>query len=123
MQHYHKKGKCAKFNVSHIDSVASCLDLYVHKDYTFKVRYWRILMGPVSLKDARVRLGGLIRAAELGESINITRHGKTVARIVPPEAVSAIKKAPNLNAFRASIKAKGKPLSQVVIDARTGSRY
>jgi prevent-host-death family protein len=80
-------------------------------------------MGPVSLKDARVRLGDLIRAAELGESISITRRGKTVARIVPPEAVPAIQKAPDLNAFRASITAKGKKLSQIVIDARTGSRY
>jgi prevent-host-death family protein len=80
-------------------------------------------MSPVSLKDARVRLGELIRAAELGESINITRRGKTVARIVPPEVVSAIKKAPDLNSFRASIKVKGRQLSQVVIDARTGSRY
>jgi prevent-host-death family protein len=80
-------------------------------------------MGPVSLKDARARLGELIRAAELGESIKITRRGKTVARIVPPDAAPAIRKAPGLNAFRASIKAKGKQLSQVVIDARTGSRY
>jgi prevent-host-death family protein len=80
-------------------------------------------MGPVSLKDARSWLGGLIRAAGLGESITITRRGKTVASIVPPDAEHAIGKAPDLTAFRASLKAKGKPLSQVVIDARTGSRY
>lgn len=79
-------------------------------------------MGPVSLKEARRRLTDLVRAAERGESVVITRHGKTVARLVPPET-KASRKAPDLATFRASLKAKGKPLSQIVIDSRREARY
>jgi len=42
-------------------------------------------MGAVNLKEARRRLSALVQAAERGESVVITRRGKEVARIVPPE--------------------------------------
>jgi len=80
-------------------------------------------MGPVSLKEARARFSDLVRAAEFGESVAITRRGKTVARLVPPSPAAAIQKAPPLDAFRASLRPKGKPLSHIVIDARNESRY
>ena len=80
-------------------------------------------MGPVNLKEARRRLSDLVRVAEHGESVTITRRGKTVARLVPPEAKTAGKRAPDLEAFRASLKGKGKPLSQVVIEMRREARH
>ena len=80
-------------------------------------------MGPVNLKEARARLSDLIRAVEHGEAVIITRRGKAVARIMPPETTPAVKKAPDLSTFRASLKAPGKPLSQVVIDNRRKARF
>lgn len=80
-------------------------------------------MGPINLKEARARLSDLIHAAEHGESVIITRRGKAVARIVPPETAAAVKKAPDLSAFRAALKAAGKPLSRVVIDNRRKARF
>ena len=78
-------------------------------------------MGPVNLKEARQRLGILVRAAERGESTVITRRGKTVARIVPAEQ-KRLRPLPDLTAFRASIRLKGKPMSQTVIDQRREER-
>jgi prevent-host-death family protein len=40
----------------------------------------------VSVAEARKRLPELIRAAENGERVVITRHGKPVAQISPPPA-------------------------------------
>ena len=39
-----------------------------------------------STGDAKNRLTELIRAAEAGEEVIITRHGKPVAQLVPPPA-------------------------------------
>ena len=80
-------------------------------------------MGPINLKEARKRLSDLVRAAEHGETVTITRRGKPVARLVPPETQSTHKKAPDLTEFRASMKVKGKPMSQVVSDMRREARY
>jgi prevent-host-death family protein len=79
-------------------------------------------MGPVNLKEARARLSDLVRAAEHSESVVITRRGKAVARIAPVEKKTA-KRFPDLTDFRNSIKVRGKPLSQVVIDRRREARY
>ena len=38
--------------------------------------------------DARTRFSELIDRAERGEEIIVTRHGRVVARIAPPEAVT-----------------------------------
>jgi len=80
-------------------------------------------MGPVKLKETRSRLTEMIRAAEQGESVAITRCGKIVARLVPAEEKRSRKRAPDLAEFRASLKARGKPLSQVVIESRRQARY
>jgi prevent-host-death family protein len=79
-------------------------------------------MKPTSLKDARERLGALVRAAERGESVVITRRGKSVARIVP-EREAAPGRLPELSEFRASIAIRGKGLSKTVVDMRREERY
>ena len=79
-------------------------------------------METVSLKEARKRLGQLVKAAERGESVVITRRGRRVARLVPEEK-KVRRGLPDLTAFRASIHVKGKSLSQTVIDMRKEERY
>jgi len=80
-------------------------------------------MGPINLKEARARLSDLIQAAEHGESTTITRRGKAVARIVPFERTAKGSRAPDLTTFRASLKVKGKALSQVVLESRRKARF
>jgi prevent-host-death family protein len=76
----------------------------------------------VSLKEARKRLGHLVEAAERGESVVITRRGRVVARIVPPES-RPLKGLPDLAAFRASIKIKGRTLTDELLAMRREERY
>lgn len=42
-------------------------------------------MRAVRLADAKAHLSELVDRAEAGESVEITRHGKPAARLVPPE--------------------------------------
>jgi prevent-host-death family protein len=79
-------------------------------------------MDAVNLKEARKRLGELVRAAERGESVVLARRGKKVARI---EAIAAAngKRLPDLSDFRASVEAKGKALSHTVIEGRAQERH
>ena len=79
-------------------------------------------MGPVSLKDARKRLGDLVRAAENGETTVITRRGKTVARIAPVEK-KPVKGLPDLTEFRASIKIKGRSMTEELLAMRREERH
>ena len=79
-------------------------------------------MGTINLKDARRRLSELVSAAENGESTVITRRGKQVARLVPPKQAKQ-KGFPDLTEFRNSIKLKGKPMSETVIQMRRGERF
>ena len=79
-------------------------------------------MDTVNIREARRRLSKLVDAAERGEAVVITRRGKKVARLGPVES-KARKGLPDLSAFRASIRVKGKPLSRVVIDGRSEARH
>jgi prevent-host-death family protein len=79
-------------------------------------------MASVSIREARRRLSELVSAAERGESITITRRGKEVAQI-GPVAPEGGRRLPSLADFRATIKVKGKPMSQVVTDMRNEERY
>jgi prevent-host-death family protein len=79
-------------------------------------------MDSINLKEARRRLGDLVRAAEDGETVVITRRGRRVARLVPIER-ERHGRLPDLTAFRASVKVKGKPLSKVVTESRRKARY
>jgi len=79
-------------------------------------------MKPVSLKEARKRLGKLVEAAERGETVVITRRGRRVARLVPERWDNA-ERLPDLSELRASIAIRGKSLSETVIDMRNEERY
>lgn len=79
-------------------------------------------MRSVNIREARRKLSDLVDAAEDGQSVLITRHGKEVARIDPvgPEVGGPL---PDLGEFRASIQTKGAPLSTVVAKSRRQARY
>ncbi len=79
-------------------------------------------MTPVNLKEARRRLSELVKAVESGETVVLTRRGRKVACLTPFESGTS-EPFPDLAAFRASIDVKGKPLSEVVIEARQEARY
>jgi len=79
-------------------------------------------METVNLKEARRRLSDLIKAAERGQSTVITRRGKQVARLGPVEAKAA-RGLPDLSEFRASIKIKGKSLSETLAEMRAEERF
>lgn len=78
-------------------------------------------MAAVNFKKARSELSSLIRRAEQGEKIIISRRGKKVAQIVP------LKKKwsppPSLKDFRSSLLVKGKAISKTVADLRDEERY
>lgn len=78
-------------------------------------------MTPVSLKEARRRLGALVRAAERGETVVIARRGREVARISPVER-RGLKRLPDLSAFRASIKAGKGGLTSELLALRDEER-
>jgi len=48
------------------------------------IKYGYICRMDVSIAEAKNRLTELIRAAETGETVVITRHGKPVAQLAPP---------------------------------------
>ncbi|MBI2900857.1 MAG: type II toxin-antitoxin system prevent-host-death family antitoxin [Planctomycetes bacterium] len=78
-------------------------------------------MSPVSLKDARKRLGDLVRAAQRGESVVITRRGRKVAQLV---AVRSPRGGglPDLADLRASVRIRGASLSETVVAMRAEER-
>jgi prevent-host-death family protein len=79
-------------------------------------------MNTVNLKEARRRFSELVKAAQHGEATTLTRRGKAVARIVPVEPKPR-RGLPDLTEFRKSIKIKGKPMSEEVIEMRREERY
>lgn len=79
-------------------------------------------MGTVKLKEARRRLSELVDAAARGESILITRRGRNVATLGPIRPAKS-HRLPDLAAFRASVRMRGRRLSETVIALRAGERY
>ena len=75
----------------------------------------------ISAKEARARLSDLLRKAEMGEEVLVSRRGKKIARLIPIE--KAKKTLPSLKEFRASIQIKGQPLSKTVLKNREEERF
>jgi len=79
-------------------------------------------MNTINAKQARKQLGDLIDAAERGESVVITRRGKEVAELGPVRKRSR-PGLPDLTEFRASIKVKGRSLTEELLAQRREERY
>ena len=77
-------------------------------------------MVEINVKDARSQLSELLDRVERGEEVIIRRRGKKVAKLVSPETTHPL---PSLRQFRATLRIKGKPMSEMVIKARDEERY
>lgn len=80
-------------------------------------------MDPVSLADAKARLSELVDRVEAGDSIDITRRGKAVARLV---AVAEPRKPidlARLQAFTAGLPSSSKNAAELVRSMRDDDRY
>lgn len=49
-----------------------------------------VVTQPVSLSEAKAQLAGLVHAAEAGEVVHISRHGKPVAVLLSEQAFAAL---------------------------------
>lgn len=78
----------------------------------------------VNIRQARERLSHLLKEAEKGQTVTITRRGHVVAQLVPPPRQRA-GRFPDMTAFRNSIKVKpGAPdAAKLVRDMRDEERY
>ncbi len=79
-------------------------------------------MNSVNLKQARMRLGGLVEAAERGETVIITRRGRQVARLVAAQE-KPLRGLPNLTKFRSSLAIKGRRLTNELLALRHEERH
>ncbi len=75
----------------------------------------------VNIKELREQLAQYSKLVEAGEEILITRRGKVVAHLAPPDL--APQQFPDLTEFRASIQLRGGSLSATVINERREGRY
>jgi prevent-host-death family protein len=78
-------------------------------------------MTTYTVKQARANLGRLLRRAESGQTITITRRGRNVARVEPPSVTRS--PLPSMMRFRKSIRVKGQSLSATVSELRDQERY
>jgi len=75
----------------------------------------------VNVREARESLRQLLDEVQAGDEVVVLRRGVEVGRLVRPKRKTG--PLPDLSSFRASIKLRGKPLSQYVLEARRSSRY
>ena len=83
-------------------------------------------MRSVNIREARRKLSDLVDAAERGQSVTITRHGKEVAKLGPSGAAEGAP-LPELTEFRQAIRqaigGDGEALSKTVVRSRETARY
>ena len=57
-------------------------------------------MREIQATEAKARLAELLRAVEQGETVAITRHGKTVAHLIPADAQNRANRERAVERFR-----------------------
>lgn len=77
-------------------------------------------MDAVNLADAKARLSELADRVEAGETVEITRRGRPVMRLVPVEAVKKPVDLEELRALRAKLPFDRR---NSVVEMRRGDRY
>lgn len=78
-------------------------------------------MRTLTVKEVRQQLSEILREAEAGDSTIITRYGKPIAEIAPIRKDRP--KFPDMSEFRASIKVRGKTLTDTLREMRDEERY
>jgi prevent-host-death family protein len=80
-------------------------------------------MDAISLADAKARLSELIDRVEAGDSIEITRRGKAVARLTAAAPPRRRIDAALLQSLTAAMPLQTKSAADVVRSMRDGDRY
>ena len=80
-------------------------------------------MDPISLADAKARLSELVDRVEAGDSIEITRRGKAVARLSPATQPRKRIDAALLQSLTATMPLQTKSAADLVRSMREDDRY
>lgn len=75
----------------------------------------------IGTKELRNRLSEILDRVARGERVRIVRRGKPAAELRPLKTLA--RGLPDLSAFRAGIKVRGKATSRLVIEERRKARY
>jgi prevent-host-death family protein len=74
--------------------------------------------------DAKAKWAELLDEVERGRTIRITRHGKTIARVVPEAEVRSAEVAEAIEGIKALSKTFGKaPLDEILASRHEGHKY
>jgi prevent-host-death family protein len=74
--------------------------------------------------DAKAKWAELLDEVERGRTVRITRHGKTIARIVPEAEARAAEVAEAIEGLRALRERTGKaPLDEILASRHEGHKY
>lgn len=71
-------------------------------------------MRTVSLVEAKTHLSGLLAEVEGGEEIIITRHGRAIARVLPPEKPKQVMPLEQLAALRKEMPGWSEPSRDIL---------
>jgi prevent-host-death family protein len=63
----------------------------------------------INVKEARQNLRAVLERVAAGEEVVLVRHGRPVARLVPP--APAAERLPSMASLRRSVRIAGRPLS------------
>ncbi len=80
-------------------------------------------MKHVNLADAKARLSELVDLAEAGETVEITRRGRPVARLVPAEVPKLPVDVEALRALTDRYPRQHTPASKFIREMRESDRY
>lgn len=80
-------------------------------------------MSSVNLAEAKAHLSALVARAASGETVNITRRGKPVARLVAAERARKPVDLDILRALTASMPPQSEPAGEFVRRMRDSDRY
>jgi len=80
-------------------------------------------MNPVNLADAKAHLSELIDRVEAGDSIDITRRGKPVARLTAAAAPRKAIDAARLQSLTTSMPLQTQAAADLVRSMRDGDRF
>ncbi len=80
-------------------------------------------MSVVSVADAKARLSKLVERVEAGDSVEITRRGKPVARLIAAAAPRKPIDAAALKALTDAMPAQSEGAAELVRSMRDGDRY
>ena len=82
-------------------------------------------MREVQSTEAKARLAELLRTVERGESIAITRHGRTVAHLVPPHDQDRARRREGMDRFmeaRSRWESTGMSREEILAASHEGHR-